>query len=266
MVQTYDYHIRCPYIRLIHDSNIWLLMFLLQVYDSHIWFRYMRLICTHGSHIWLSFIIPIYETNVWFKYIIVDIWFQVYDLCIWFQTYDSFIWFCRYMIPIYEPTYDFRHMIPNIWLQCMGTDIWVETSKYSYISQIYEYIFSYVCQGYVSHIWLRQIIIYGIPMGWCLYYTVGVGKIYCGYRTRYILWSSYIYAVGPLTDIPWASFTYTVCVWQRYAVGVGQIHCGCRGYILWVSGIYTVGAVQIYRGSRAGIYCGYNTRYTVGVV
>ena len=52
--------------------------------------------------------------------------------------------------------------------------------------------------------------------------------------------------MGDVKYILWVTWIYTVGAVCIYTVGVEQIHWGCSEYILWVTEVYTVGDEKIY--------------------
>ena len=83
-------------------------------------------------------------SRIWLPHIWVRIWFNMYMI--------TYIWLLAYVNPVVTQTYN--HMSDHI---CAHI--------YVYVRHIYDSrIWSYACVGIWTHIWVPNIIIYGLPM------------------------------------------------------------------------------------------------------
>ena len=148
--QAYD----CQYMIVGIWSGIWLLVYDYKYMTPGIW----------SSRIWSSIWLSLYDCWYMIRHMTTSIWLQVYDFtymitahmvhiydsaCIWLHTYDSCL---AYVNPVGTLTYDHisDHMCAHI---CV------------YTRHIYgDRIWSYACVGIWTHIWVPNIIIYGLPM------------------------------------------------------------------------------------------------------
>ena len=137
------------------------------IWFAYIWSRYM-IARIWPSSIWSDIWLSIYECRymttgipfsyIWWSYMIAHIW----PARIWLSVYDcqtyGYVWFAY----IWLHAYDSRHMTRNymiIYTNHMCVRIYVSSNAHIWFG-----IWSYTCFGIWSHIWVCQIIIYGLPV------------------------------------------------------------------------------------------------------